>query len=86
VRHIMVDFNTLNSTPIDVLKLGEEGTPNGDRLCDLQSGERVLFFDDEILVEGTVAYEMVEGHRYWLGYPDWRTRRETPAELAATIH
>ena len=85
MRRIMVDFNTLNSTPVDVLKLGEEGTPNGDRLCSLQPGERVQFYDDEILVEGTVGYELVEGHRLWLGYPDWSTRQETPPELAATI-
>jgi hypothetical protein len=84
-KHILVDFNTLNSTPIDTLKLGEEGTPNGDSLPPVHSGERVLFYDDEILVEGTVECQMVGDHRYWLGAPDWSTRRQTPPELVATM-
>ncbi len=85
MRQIMVDFNTLNSTPIDVLKLGVEGTPNGDRLSDAQPGERVQFYDDEILVEGTLKYDIVEGRRFWLGYPEWSTRQQTPPELAALV-
>jgi hypothetical protein len=86
VKRILVDFNTLNSTPLDKLKLGHEGTPNGDALPPLRPGERVLFFDDEILVEGTVECLMLDDRRYWLGVPDWSTRRQTPPELAATIH
>ncbi len=79
MKQIPVDFNTLNSTPIDKLKLGHEGTPNGDRLPSLEPGERVLFYDEEMQVEGTVEFVMLRGRRYWLGAPDWATQEdETP--------
>lgn len=83
MKKISVDFNTLNSTPLDKLKLGHEGTPNGDRLPALVPGERVLFFDSEMQVEGTVEYELLRGQRYWLGVPDWSTLIDTKPILDA---
>ncbi len=44
MQRIPVDFNTLNSEPIDKLKLGHEGASNGDALPPLEPGERVLFY------------------------------------------
>jgi hypothetical protein len=86
---ILVDFNSLNSTPIDRLKLGPATGPDGDRDLEclrLMRGQRVLFYDDEISVEGTVDYVLAHGLPYWLGDPDWSTQCATPPELAATIH
>jgi hypothetical protein len=86
--YILVDFNSLNSAPVDRLKLGPAEGPDGDpdlaRLR-LARGQRVIFYDDEITVEGTVDYVMAHGVPYWLGDPDWSTRTPTPPELAATI-
>jgi hypothetical protein len=86
---LLVDFNNLNSAPVDRLKLGPTEGPDG--VPDLASlrlsrGQRVIFYDDEITVEGTVDYVLAHGVPYWLGDPNWSTQRATPPELAATIH
>jgi hypothetical protein len=83
---IMADFNSLNSTPLDRLKLGHEGTPNGDALPPLRRGQRVLFYDEEMEIEGTVDYVMLRGRRYWLGIPDWSTQRDIAAGPADATH
>ena len=87
--HILVDFNSLNSEPVGRLKLGPAEGPDGDpdlgRLR-LEPGQRVIFYDDEISVDGTVDCVLAHGFAYWLGDPDWTTQRATPPELATTIH
>jgi hypothetical protein len=86
---IPVDFNSLNSAPVDRLKLGPAEGPDGDpdlASLRLSRGQRVIFYDDEIAVEGTVDSVMAHGVPYWLGDPDWASRRATPPDLAATIH
>ncbi len=70
---------------MDKLKLGHEGMPGGDRLPALEPGERVIFFDSEMQVEGTVEYVMLRDRRYWLGVPDWSTLVDTkPLESSAS--
>jgi hypothetical protein len=61
---ILVDFNSLNSAPLDRLKLGPADGPDGDpdlASLRLSRGQRVIFYDDEITVEGTVDYVMAHG-------------------------
>lgn len=74
MQRISVDFNTLDSEPVDLVKLGQIGTPVGDALPPLHAGERVLLYDEEMAVEATVRYD--DAHRFWLAAPDWTTRRE----------
>lgn len=86
---ILVDFNSLNSAPVDRLKLGPAEGPDGDpdlAALGLARGQRVIFYDDEITVEGTVDYVLAHGIPYWLGDPEWATQRATPPDVAATIH
>lgn len=80
MKRIMVDFNSLNSEPVDLVKLGE----SCDLDCPLQPGEQVELYDDEILVTARVEYDPEDD--YWMAEPDWSTRKQTPPELAATIH
>lgn len=79
MHRISVDFNTLDSEPIDLVKMGQLGTPNGDSLPPLRPGERVLLYDEEMEVEAVAEYDAES--RYWLAAPDWTTRRDlTPAQ------
>jgi hypothetical protein len=66
---IYVDFNTLNSEPIDLVKLGQTGV---DDLPPLHPGERVLLYDEEMEVTATIQYD--REHAFWLAAPDWGTR------------
>lgn len=73
---ILVDFNSLNSTPVERLKLGPAEGPDGDpdlAALSLVRGQRVVFFDSEMQVEGTVDYVEHRGQPYWLGSPNWST-------------
>jgi hypothetical protein len=79
MKRLFVDFNTLNSEPVELLKLGEEGAPDRHLLHSLKPGERVIFFDGELEVEGTVDVTVVHGARFWLGTPDWSTQRDQRA-------
>jgi hypothetical protein len=45
MKRIEVDFNTMTSEPVDLVKLGQIGTPNGDRLPSLADGERVILWE-----------------------------------------
>lgn len=76
MRRIYVDFNSINRDPQGRIALGQEGTPNGDDLPPLLPGERVVFYDSELEVTGTVQFEMVHDRRFWLGVPDWSTMRD----------
>lgn len=79
MKRIHVDFNTLTSAPVGVVKyLQENGQPP------LQEGERVLLYDaDGLEVEATVEpYVTAWGERVWVAAPDATTWRDTePQEL-----
>ena len=81
MRRISVDFNTLTSEPVDLVKLGKAGTRNGDRLPALTDGERVLLYDDELEVEAFIVYDPTD--RYWMARPDDATWRDLPAPATA---
>lgn len=72
MQRLSVDFNTIDSEPVDLVKLGQIGTPNGDQLPPLSEGEHVILYDEEMEVEATIEYD-AEQH-FWLASPDWTTR------------
>lgn len=74
MKRISVDFNTIDSEPIDLVKLGQVGTPNGDALPPLEPGERVIVYDEELELEATICYDAE--HHFWLAAPDWVTRQD----------
>jgi hypothetical protein len=76
MKRIEVDFNTLTSEPVDLVKLGQSGTPNGDQLPLLCDGERVVLWEPGLEVEATVIYDASQ--RYWLARPDEATWRDIP--------
>lgn len=76
VKRIEVDFNTLTSEPVGLVKLGPVGTPGYEHLPPLQDGERVLLWEPGLEVEATVMYDAA--HRYWLAQPDKATWRDLP--------
>jgi hypothetical protein len=74
MQRIFVDFNTLTSAPIGLVKhLQEDGQPP------LQEGERVVLYDaDGLEVEATIVpFVTVAGERVWLAAPDEATWRDT---------
>lgn len=75
MKRIFVDFNTLNSSPIGLVKLGKVGTPNGDRLPALSEGERVQLWELGLEVEATVE---LHGGNYWMARPDDATWHDLP--------
>lgn len=85
MKRILVDFNTLNSEPVDLVKVAAPGTAQENRLPALESGERVILYDsDGLEVEATIIRD-VEG--WWMAAPDAGTWRDTVPEqnpLAST--
>ena len=79
MQRIHVDFNTLTSAPVGLVKyLQEDGQPP------LQEGERVVLYDaDGLEVEATVVpFMTARGERVWLAAPDEATWRDTvPQEI-----
>lgn len=74
LKRIFVDFNTLTSAPVGLVKyLQEDGQPP------LEEGERVLLFDGEGLeVEATIVpYTAPWGSHELLAAPDESTWRDT---------
>ena len=76
LKRISVDFNTLNSEPVGIVKLGEDGTANGERIQPVNPGQRVILYMDELEFEATILYE--DG--YWMAQPDEATWREIVPE------
>jgi hypothetical protein len=73
-KHIHVDFNTLTSEPVGLVKyLQEDGEPP------LHEGERVVLYDlDGLEVEATIVpFTTAWGERVLLGAPDEATWRAT---------
>ncbi len=79
LKRIFVDFNTLTSAPVGLVKyLQEDGQPP------LQEGERVALYDaDGLEVEATIVpFVTAQGERVWLAAPDEATWRDTiPQEV-----
>jgi len=46
MKRISVDFNTLTSEPVGIVKLGQVGTPIADRFPPLRAGERVTLWEE----------------------------------------
>ncbi len=65
---IYVDFNTLNSEPIDLVKVGQTGVHD---LPPLRAGQHVVLYDEELEVVATVQYD--RAHDFWLAAPNWAT-------------
>ena len=80
MKRILADFNTLNSAPLDLVKLGHTGHLSQP----LQPDEIVELYDDELIVRARIQYDPEDD--YWLATPDWSSQRATPPDLAATIH
>jgi len=76
MKRIEVDFNTLTSEPVDLVKLGQVGTPNGDQLPSLCEGERVILWEPGLEVEATIIYDAPA--QYWMAKPDSATWRDVP--------
>ena len=70
---IVADFNTLQIDPQRVM-LGTVGTPNGDRLAGMRSGDRVLLDGGDLVVEGTLEFD--KDQQTWYARPDWSTRHD----------
>ena len=74
MKRIHVDFNTLTSAPVGLVKyLQEDGQPT------LREGERVLLYDaDGLEVEATVeSFTTARGERVFVSAPDKATWRDT---------
>src|SRR5579863_3529296 len=76
MNRIRVDFNTLTSEPVGLVKLGEVGTPNGNRLPPLRDGERVVLWEEGLEVEATIIFDAAE--QYWFAIPDPATWHDLP--------
>jgi hypothetical protein len=78
-KRIHVDFNTLTSAPVGLVKyVQEDGQPP---LCE---GERVVLYDaDGLEVEATIVpFTNAKGDQVWLAAPDEATWRDTvPPEI-----
>ena len=79
MQQVYVDFNTLNSEPVGVVKVGQVGI---DQLPPLHAGEQVMLYDEEMEVVATIGYDPPSA--MWLATPDWSTRHNL-ADASATV-
>lgn len=84
LTRIEVDFNTLNSAPVDLVKIAAPGSWQEQRLPpQLRQGQRVLLFDaDGLEVEATIIHDEAG---WWLGAPDgatWHDRHPAADEAS----
>jgi hypothetical protein len=84
MKRIEVDFNTLTSEPVDLVKLGQAGTPNGDQLPPLRNGERVILWEPGLEVEAAIIYDATA--QYWMAKPDNATWRDIPLSTEEEAH
>ena len=73
MSRMIADFNTLQVDP-EKLLLGTIGTPNGDRLCNYQSGDKVILDGGDLQVEATLLFDEIQ--QAWFAVPDWSTRKD----------
>jgi hypothetical protein len=74
MQRIHVDFNTLTSAPVGLVKyLQDDGQPP------LYEGERVVLYDaDRLEVEATIVpFTTAWGEQVWLAAPDEATWHDT---------
>ena len=75
MKRIIADFNTLDSAPVDLVKLAAPRSWQEQQLPPLRQGERVILYDyDGLEVEATVIHD--DGG-WWLAAPDVNTWRDT---------
>ena len=72
---IYVDFNTMTLDARERVTINTE--MQKDLAVCLRPGLAVVFYDEEMEVEGIVEFD--EEHQVWLGRPIWGTRRDLPA-------
>lgn len=77
MKRIEVDFNTLTSEPVDLVKLAKVGTEAEYGLPPLSEGERVLLWEPGLEAEGTIV---LYGGDYWMARPDTTTYRNMPMD------
>lgn len=83
MRRIEVDFNTLNSAPIDMMKFHTVSPLDGTSYEDLQVGDQVELYEPEeeteLRVRATISgrYEGL-----WLATPDFSTLEHAPLATA----
>lgn len=75
MKQLAVDFNTLDSEPIDLVKIAEVGSERARELPSLEDGERVVLWEPGLEVEAIIV--LYEG-RYWMARPDRSTWRDLP--------
>jgi len=85
MKRIAVDFNTLTSEPVGLVKLGQVGTPNADRLPLLRDGKRAVLWEEGLEVEADIVFD-ADGC-WWMAMPDGATWHDLPlsAEAAARL-
>jgi len=75
MKRIAVDFNTLDSEPVDLVKIAEVGSERARELPALTDGERVILWEPGLEVEAVIVlYE----EQYWMARPDRSTWRDLP--------
>ena len=75
MRRIEVDFNTLTSEPINLVKIAEVGTDRERELLPMLDGERVILWEPGLEAEAALV---LYGGAYWMAQPDRSTWRDLP--------
>jgi hypothetical protein len=75
MRSIEVDFNTLNSEPVGLVKIAELGTARERELLPLRDGEQVILWEPGLEVDAALVHY---GGDYWMAQPDRATWRDLP--------
>jgi hypothetical protein len=75
MRRISVDFNTITSEPVGLVKLAEVGMERERGLPAVHEGERVILWEPGLEAEGTIV---IYGGDCWMARPDPATYRDTP--------
>ncbi len=79
MRRIPVDFNTLTSAPVGVVKFHAIDPLAGESYEDLAIGEQVELYEDEATTALVVKATLTERwHELWLATPDPATWQDIP--------
>lgn len=83
MKRLWVDFNTLSSAPVDLVKIAAPGSADEQTLPALRQGERVLLYDaDGLEVEAIIIHDSAG---WWLALPDTSTWRDTVPASDPTV-